>query len=116
MGACRRRDKVPVLERRVPDLPPRYGHDPTVRIDRQIRALSPFPGAWCQVGQERVKILLSEVAEGRGEPGSVLSDDLTVACGEGAIRLIRLQRAGKAAMEAAEFVRGMALPAGAVIT
>ncbi len=88
---------------------------PAVEIDRQIRALSPVPGAWCEIGGERVKLLLGAPAAGSGMPGEVLGDRLTVACGEGALRLVRLQRAGRAAMEAGEFLRGWPLGAGARI-
>ncbi|WP_297781137.1 methionyl-tRNA formyltransferase [uncultured Roseovarius sp.] len=85
---------------------------PAAEIDRLIRGLSPFPGAWCEVGGERIKLLCSTVAEGQGAPGVVLGDGLTVACGTGAVRLLRLQRAGRAAQDADEFLRGMPLPCG----
>ncbi|EAQ25214.1 methionyl-tRNA formyltransferase [Roseovarius sp. 217] len=85
---------------------------PAAEIDRLIRGLSPFPGAWCEVGGERIKLLCSTVAEGQGAPGVVLDDGLTVACGTGAVRLLRLQRAGRAAQDADEFLRGMPLPCG----
>ena len=62
---------------------------------------------------ERIKLLASTVAEGHGAPGEVLDDVLTVACGEGAVRLLRLQRAGKGAQDAETFLRGMNVPAGA---
>jgi methionyl-tRNA formyltransferase len=88
---------------------------PAVEIDRQIRGLSPVPGAWCEIGGERVKLVLGAPAAGSGMPGEVLDDRLTVACGAGALRLIRLQRAGRAAMEAGEFLRGWPLGAGARI-
>ena len=80
---------------------------------RHIHGLSPFPGAWCEVAIEgepvRVKILRCEPAEGSGAPGEVLDDQLTIACGDGAIRILELQRAGKAPMKAAEFLRGTPL-------
>jgi methionyl-tRNA formyltransferase len=85
---------------------------PATEVDRSIRGLSPFPGAWCLAGDERVKILGSVLAEGQGAPGEVLDDRLTVACGSGAIRLTRLQRAGRGSQGTAEFLRGMALPPG----
>ncbi|TNF22529.1 MAG: methionyl-tRNA formyltransferase [Rhodobacteraceae bacterium] len=81
-------------------------------VDRQIRGLSPFPGAWTTAGESRVKCLMSELAAGQGAPGRVLDAALTVACGSGAVRLLRLQRAGRAAQDAETFLRGMALPAG----
>ena len=77
-----------------------------------IRGLSPVPGAWCEIAGERVKILRSSAAEGSGAPGAVLDDALTVACGAGAVRLLELQRAGRAALKAEEFLRGMPIAAG----
>jgi methionyl-tRNA formyltransferase len=76
--------------------------------------LSPFPGAWCEIAGEgeppaRLKILRCEPADGLGEPGAVLDDRLTIACGAGAIRIVDLQRAGKAPMKAADFLRGTPL-------
>jgi len=86
---------------------------PAEAIDRQVRGLSPFPGAWCEFGGERVKVLLGEPTTGTGHPGEVLDDRLAVACGQGALRLTRLQRAGKAPMDAADFLRGRPLQPGA---
>jgi methionyl-tRNA formyltransferase len=85
---------------------------PAAEVDRKIRGLSPFPGAWTELGGERVKLLLSAPAEGSGPPGTVLDDRLTVACGEGAVRLLRLQRAGRAAADAEAFLRGHPAPVG----
>jgi len=86
---------------------------PAREVLRHIHGLSPFPGAWSEIagGGEvaRVKILRCELAKGAGEPSSVLDDQLTIACGEGAIRIVELQRAGKAPMKAAEFLRGTPL-------
>jgi len=81
-------------------------------IDCLIRALSPQPGAWTEAGGERIKILYAEPAPGKGAPGEILDDKLTVACGEGALRLLRLQRAGRAPMETEEFLRGFRLARG----
>ena len=81
-------------------------------IDCLIRGLSPFPGAWCEAQGERLKILFAEPASSKGVPGEILDDVLTVACGEGALRLVRLQRAGKSVMTAEELLRGFALPKG----
>jgi len=82
---------------------------------RHIHGLSPFPGAWCEIITEgepaRIKILRCEPAKGAGTPGEVLDDRLTIACGDGAIRIIELQRAGKAPMKAADFLRGTPLKA-----
>ncbi len=84
---------------------------PAVEIDRQIRGLSPFPGAWfvleTQKGPVRVKALDSRLALGDGVPGEVLDDQLRVACGTGAVRLLRLQREGRAAADAEAFLRGL---------
>jgi methionyl-tRNA formyltransferase len=88
-----------------------------VDVDRQIRGLAPFPGAWCLAPSERgpirVKALLSRAEEGEGEPGQVLDDSLLIACGEGAVRLLRAQREGRAAQDAETFLRGFPLAAGA---
>ena len=85
---------------------------PATEVDRLIRGLSPFPGAWCEAGGERIKLLGSAMAEGQGAPGVVLDAALTVACGTGAVRFLRLQRAGRAAQDTEEFLRGMPLPRG----
>ena len=88
-------------------------------VDAHIRGLSPFPGAWFEApsdtGPVRVKALLSALADGSGAPGETLDDALTVACGTGAVRLIRVQREGKAAQSADEMLRGFALPTGTVL-
>lgn len=80
-------------------------------VDNHIRGLSVWPGAWFQSNDERVKVLMSELTDGEGEPGTILSLDggITVACGSGAVRLIELQRAGKSAMDAATLLRGYPL-------
>ncbi|MEH6678199.1 methionyl-tRNA formyltransferase [Phenylobacterium sp.] len=89
---------------------------PAARVDGQIRGLSPFPGAWFEASGEkglvRVKVLACVREEGAGAPGEVLDDDLLVACGEGAVRLLRLQREGRGPQEADVFLRGFPLPAG----
>ena len=86
---------------------------PARAVLRHIHGLSPFPGAWYEMeidgGQVRVKILRCELAAGSGEPGQLLDDRLAVACKEGAIRILELQRAGKGAMKAQEFLRGSPL-------
>ena len=90
---------------------------PADEVLRQIHGLSPFPGAWSEVQVEdapmRVKILRCEPVEGTGLPGVVLDDHLTVACAEGALRIVELQRAGRAPMKAIEFLRGTPLRDGA---
>lgn len=82
---------------------------PARELDRLIRGLSPFPGAWFETDGQRVKVLDSTVVDAQGQAGNVLDDKLTIACGEGAVQLLRLQRAGKGAMEAQDFLRGMPL-------
>ncbi|MFG6079988.1 methionyl-tRNA formyltransferase [Paracoccus litorisediminis] len=82
---------------------------PATDIDRQIRALSPFPGAWCLIGTERVKLLRSRLTDGAGRPGQVLAG-FSVACGTGAIEVIEAQREGKRPMPASEILRGLTLP------
>ena len=89
---------------------------PAAEVDAHIRGLSPFPGAWTEAEGQRIKLLASTMAEGHGTPGEILDDALTVACGDGAVRLLRLQRAGKGAQDAETFLRGMALPAGTRLT
>lgn len=87
---------------------------------RHIHGLSPFPGAWTELAgvteNARVKILRCELAKGSGAPGKVLDSQLTIACGEGAIRILELQREGKARMQAVDFLRGVPLKAGAKFT
>ena len=85
-------------------------------VDCLIRGLSPSPGAWAEANGERLKILYSETVNGSGAPGEMLGDDLTIACGEGALRLVRLQRAGRGVMSVSELLRGFALPRGARLT
>jgi methionyl-tRNA formyltransferase len=86
---------------------------PARTVLRHIHGLSPFPGAWSEIGGEgdaaRIKILRGELAGGSDVPGAVLDDQLTISCSEGAIRIIELQRAGKAPMKSAEFLRGTPL-------
>jgi methionyl-tRNA formyltransferase len=82
---------------------------PAPQVDRLIRGLSPFPGAWCLAGEERVKLLRSRLADGSAPPGQVLHG-FTIACGAGAVEVLEAQRDGKRPMSAAEVLRGMALP------
>jgi len=83
-----------------------------VEIDCLIRGLAPMPGAFTEVKGERLKILYAMPVRDRGEAGEVIGDDLTVACGEGALKLLKVQRAGKGVMEARELLKGFALPPG----
>ena len=84
---------------------------PAKAVHDHIRGLSPFPGAFFEGdfgrGPERIKVLRAQVCEGAGPPGALLGDALTVACGSGALRLIEIQRAGKAPMSPQEFLRGV---------
>jgi methionyl-tRNA formyltransferase len=90
---------------------------PAVELDRKIRGLSPFPGAWFEAqtekGPVRVKALLSRVEDAAGAPGVALDDNLLIGTGEGAVRLLRVQREGKGPQEAQVFLRGFPVPAGA---
>jgi methionyl-tRNA formyltransferase len=85
-------------------------------VHNRVRGLSPVPGAWFEVGpaskRERIKALASRVLAGQGAPGEVLDGDLTIACGDGAVRLLEVQRAGKKPQKPDEFLRGFALKAG----
>ena len=89
---------------------------PAVEIDRHIRGLSPFPGAWCMAPSERgpvrVKALLSCIEEGGAAPGTLIDDRLLIACGDGAVRLLKAQREGRGAQDLDTFVRGFPLKAG----
>ncbi|NTT86712.1 methionyl-tRNA formyltransferase [Tabrizicola fusiformis] len=82
---------------------------PAVEVDRQIRGLSPFPGAWCEIRGERVKLLRSRLVEGQGTPGQVLHG-FTVACGHGAVEVTEAQREGKRPAPARDILNGLQLP------
>jgi methionyl-tRNA formyltransferase len=92
---------------------------PAAEVDCHIRGLSPFPGAWFTAasdkGPVRVKALLSRVEDGSGVAGTTLDDSLLIACGEGAVRLLRAQREGKSAQDAADFLRGFPVAAGTAL-
>ncbi len=93
---------------------------PAAQVDAHIRGLSPFPGAWFEApgpgGPVRIKALMSRVSgPGQGEPGEVLDGGLRVACGDGVVRLLTVQRPGKAAQPADEMLRGFAIPVGTVL-
>ena len=91
-------------------------HRPAFELHNHIRGLSPFPGAWFELESkgkcERIKVLRCELSKGSGAPGELLDDRLLVGCGEGVIRLLQLQRAGKRPMKADELLRGFSLPKG----
>jgi methionyl-tRNA formyltransferase len=83
---------------------------PAAELERQIRAHHPWPGSLLLLGDAVIKILSAEIVEAEGTPGTLLDDKFTIACGEHALRPIRLQRAGKSAMRTAEFLRGYQIP------
>jgi methionyl-tRNA formyltransferase len=93
---------------------------PAAQVHNHIRGLSPFPGAWFEMpgekGTARVKVLRSTRADGRGAPGTLVDDQLAIACGDGAVRILELQRAGKQPMKAEEFLRGTPLKRGIVLS
>jgi len=88
---------------------------PAEELARRVRALNPRPGAWCEAGHERLRVLTAEPAAGNGPPGRLLDDRLTVACAMGALRLVEIQRPGRAAMGAEDFLRGHPLAKGTVL-
>ena len=83
-----------------------------VEVDRLIRGLSPFPGAWFEIDGTRIKVLCSTLVDQNGNAGAVLDDVLTIACGSGTIRLTHLQRAGKSPQDAGQFQNGWPIAAG----
>lgn len=127
-GALRALERGPVVEhpqgadgavyaRKITPSEARIDWDrPAVEVDRHIRGLSPFPGAWFEAltpkGPVRVKALMSRLTSGAGSPGEALDDRLAVACGQGAVRLLRVQREGKGPQEAEDFLRGLPIAAG----
>ena len=88
---------------------------PAVEVVRHIHGLSPFPGAWFELDGQRVKLLRAEVIDGSGAPGEVLDERLKIACSEGAIRPLELQRAGKPKMDLDTFLRGNAVAKGVIL-
>jgi methionyl-tRNA formyltransferase len=87
-------------------------------VHDHCRGLSPFPGAWCEIGKgadKRVKVLRTRRADGSGVPGTVLDRQLTIACRDGAVRLTHVQRAGRQPMSAEEFLRGTPLEPGTLL-
>ncbi len=93
---------------------------PAADVHNHIRGLSPFPGAWFEAEiagrPERIKVLGSELAEGGGVPGNVLTDDLVIACASGAVRFTKLQKAGGKPLAAADFLRGTPIAAGTLLS
>jgi len=89
---------------------------PAEIVDRQIRGLLPFPGAWTELKGERLKLLDSGLTAAEGTPGEVLDHGLTIACGSGSIRTTNIQRAGKSPMDIADLLRGFDMPVGSHFT
>lgn len=89
---------------------------PANALDRQVRALNPWPGTFTTLGDEVLKVLDAAPEPGRGRAGEVLDGALLIACGEGALRLLRVQRPGRAPMAAAEMLRGRPVPAGTTLS
>lgn len=89
---------------------------PAETIERKIRGLAPFPGAWFELDGERIKVLKAEIVAGAGVAATTLDQALTIACGTGAIRPITIQRAGKPKMSANDFLRGKNVPAGTLLS
>jgi methionyl-tRNA formyltransferase len=85
-------------------------------VARQVRALSPTPGAWFEVHGERIKLLAAETANASGRLGEVIDDRLTIATASGSIRPVQVQRAGKGAMNVGDLLRGFAVPKGTILT
>ena len=118
---CQTLDRLPLPSRPQPDAGVTYAAkidkaesrvdftNAAAEVDRLIRGLSPFPGAWTMINGERVKLLRSRLAKGHGAPGEVLGG-FTIACGDGAVEVTEAQREGKRPMPAAEVLRGLALP------
>jgi methionyl-tRNA formyltransferase len=88
---------------------------PAAELVRHVQGLAPFPGAWFEANRERIKLIAATEADAIGEPGEVLDERLTIACGHGAIRPTLAQRAGKGAMSAEELLRGFAIPHGTIL-
>jgi len=92
---------------------------PASDVHNLIRGVAPFPGAFFEAdlgkGLERVKVFRTRIAEGAGTPGRVLDDGLTIACGEGALRVLEVQRSGKAPMRAGDFLRGARISRGTLL-
>jgi len=89
---------------------------PAGAVERQVRAFAPAPGAWFEHAGERIRILAADIGEGSGQPGTVIDDRLTIACGDGVLIPTRVQRAGRGVMAPDELLRGFAIPAGTHLT
>ena len=88
---------------------------PAEEVSALIRGLAPYPGAWSELGGERIKLLGARVIDGEGPAGEALDPDFAIACGSGAVRITRAQRAGKGAQEAKTFLLGCPVPTGSLL-
>jgi len=89
---------------------------PAAQIERQVRAFAPSPGAWFEANGERIKLLEAAVGnDASGRPGEVLDDNLNIATGDGYVRPLKVQRAGRAAMSPGDLLRGFAIPKGTIL-
>jgi methionyl-tRNA formyltransferase len=90
---------------------------PAEEIERQVRAFAPVPGAWFEANGERIKLFEAKLgSDTSGDPGTVLDDCLNIAAGEGCVRPLKLQRAGRAPMSTGELLRGFSVPTGTILT
>jgi methionyl-tRNA formyltransferase len=89
---------------------------PAKELERLVQGLAPFPGAWFELAEERVKLLAAEAVEGSGAAGAVIDDRMTIACGQGALAPLLLQRAGRSPMSLEEFLRGFSVDQGTRLT
>lgn len=89
---------------------------PAAEIERQLRALTPWPGVWCMAGDARMKILGARIADGKGKPGEILDKKLTVACGMGALELTQVQPQDRKAMDGASFMNGGQINPGDILS
>jgi methionyl-tRNA formyltransferase len=85
------------------------------QVERQVRAFAPAPGAWFEAEGERIKLLAADVETGAGQPGEIIDDQLTIACGEGAVSPTLVQRAGRSPMSPQDLLRGFAIPRGTIL-
>ena len=90
-------------------------HQSAIDVERRIRALNPWPGTWFERDGERIRILSAEAVEGNGNAGTILNQSAVIACGEGAIRPLVMQRPGKSATDTEAFLRGYDLPVGTIL-
>ncbi len=85
-------------------------------VARHVQGLAPFPGAWFELAGERIKLLAAKIVDGQGSPGEVIDEQMTIACGDGALRPSLLQRAGKSPMPTGDFLRGFTVPPGSILS